>query len=318
MSGETSGGSAETDTDGGNSMWRLYAEYGRDNASKGVVGVLGTVLARSLGLIPAFVLGLAIDAIFLDQRPFSLPLVPSEWIPTGADGQLVFAIGLIVGATVLGAAVTWAQNWGWNAFAQHVQHALRVDTYEAMQGLDMGFFDERQTGELLSVLNNDVNRLESFLNDGISSALRIGSMIVGIGAIMLVINPQLAAVALLPVPVLALFTYVFVKRIRPKYAAMRESVGTLNARLENNVGGMQVIKTETAEDYEAERVEGASQGYFDANWDAITTRIRFFPGLRVISGVGFALTFAVGVFGCFRDRRSASRGRSRRDRSSRS
>ena len=182
----------------------------------------------------------------------------------------------------------------------------------------MGFFDERQTGELLSVLNNDVNRLESFLNDGISSALRIGSMIVGIGAIMLVINPQLAAVALLPVPVLALFTYVFGKRIRPKYAAMRESVGTLNARLENNVGGMQVIKTETAEDYEAERVEGASQGYFDANWDAITTRIRFFPGLRVISGVGFALIFAVGVFGCFRDRRSASRGRSRRDRSSRS
>ena len=97
-------------------MWRLYAEYGRDNASKGVVGVLGTVLAHSLGLIPAFVLGLAIDAIFLDQRPFSLPLVPSEWIPTGADGQLVFAIGLIVGATVLGAAVTWAQNWGLERF----------------------------------------------------------------------------------------------------------------------------------------------------------------------------------------------------------
>jgi ATP-binding cassette subfamily B protein len=286
----------ETDEYSGNSMWRLYAEYGRDNALKGVVGVLGTVFARFLGLIPAFILGLAIDGIFLDQRAFALPFIPAEWIPTTTDGQLVLSIGLIVGATVLGAAVTWTQNWGWNAFAQNVQHALRVDTYEAMQALDMGFFDERQTGELLSILNNDVNQLESFLNDGLSSALRIGSMIIGIGAIMAALNPQLALVALLPVPVLAAFTYLFVRTIRPKYAAMRESVGTLNSRLENNLGGMEVIKTETAESYEAERVEGASQGYFDANWDAITTRIRFFPGLRIISGIGFALTFAVGGF----------------------
>ena len=47
------------------------------------------------------------------------------------------------------------QNWGWNAFAQRVQHALRIDTYDAMQSLEMGFFDDRQTGQLLSVLSND-------------------------------------------------------------------------------------------------------------------------------------------------------------------
>jgi ATP-binding cassette subfamily B protein len=188
VSGALGDDSEEADA-GGNSMWHLYAEYGRDNAFKGVLGMLGTVLARFLGLIPAFVLGLAIDGIFLDQRAFALPLVPGEWVPGTADGQLVLAIGLIVGATVLGAAVSWAQNWGWNAFAQNIQHALRVDTYEAMQALDMGFFDEKQTGELLSILNNDVNQLESFLNGGVSSALRIGSMIVGIGAIMVAMNP---------------------------------------------------------------------------------------------------------------------------------
>ena len=277
-------------------MWRLYAEYGRTNWWRGAVGVLGTVVARILGLVPAFILGLALDAVVYDRRAYRLPFIPTDWIPTTQTGQLWLSVGLIVGSTAIAAGSTWVQNWGWNAFAQRVQHALRIDTYDAMQSLEMGFFDDRQTGQLLSVLSNDVNQLESFLSDGINSALRIGVMVLGIGVIMASLNPQLALVALLPIPVLAVVTYFFVTTIRPKYATMRESVGELNARLENNLGGMAVIKTENAETYESDRVTESSQGYFDANWDAITTRIRFFPGLRIISGLGFALTFAVGTF----------------------
>jgi ATP-binding cassette subfamily B protein len=164
----------------------------------------------------------------------------------------------------------------------------------------MTFFADKQTGEMMSVLSNDVNRLERFLNDGLNSAFRLGVMVVGIAAILLWMNPQLAVVALLPVPVIAVFTYRFVENIQPKYAEVRSTVGQVNSRLENNLGGIQVIKTSNTEGYEADRVEEVSGDYFDANWDAIETRIRFFPGLRVLAGVGFALTFTIGGLWVFR------------------
>ena len=280
----------------GASMWRIYAEYGRDNAGQAVLGTVMALASRATGLLPPLLLGLAIDAVLLSERPFALPLVPTAWLPTTAAGRLWAVVGVLVAATFLGAGASWLQNYGWNRFAQNIQHALRVDAYERMQGLDRAFFDRSRTGEILAVLNNDVNQLESFLTDGVSSALRLVALLVGVGLVMVALNPWLALVSLLAVPVLGVFTALFVRRIQPKYGRMRASVGQLNARLENNVGGIEVIKTEHAEAYEAERVAESSQAYYDANWDAIRTRITFFPGLSVISGLSFALTFALGAF----------------------
>jgi ATP-binding cassette subfamily B protein len=158
----------------------------------------------------------------------------------------------------------------------------------------MGFFADKQTGELMSILSNDVNRLERFLNEGMNGALRLGVMVLGIGGVLFALNWQLALVALLPVPLIAGFTYVFVQLIQPKYATVRSSVGTLNSRLENNLGGISVIKSANTEVYESERVEDVSMEYYDANWDAIRTRITFFPGLRLLAGIGFVITFTVG------------------------
>jgi ATP-binding cassette subfamily B protein len=277
-------------------MWRLYAEYGRGNVRYAVLGAILSAFARVSGLVPALLLGIAIDAILLGSRPFGLPLVPGEWIPASAAGQLWLVVAILVGATVAGSLATYLSNYGWNRFAQNIQHTLRVDAYERMQLLDRAFFDRTRTGEVLSVLNNDVNQLESFLTDGVNNALRIGVLVAGIGVVMFLLNPWLALVSLLAVPVLVVFTAVFVRRVQPKYARTRASVGALNATLENNVSGIEVIKTEHAEEYEAERVRGSSLSYYDANWDAIKTRITFFPALTSISGLGFALTFAVGAF----------------------
>jgi len=119
-------------------------------------------------------------------------------------------------------------------------------------------------------------------------------MVVGIAGILFWYNPQLAVVALLPIPLIAFFTYRFIRTIQPKYAAVRSSVGAVNSRLENNLGGIQVIKTTNTEPYESDRVEDVSGDYLDANWDAIGTRIKFFPGLRLLAGLGFVVTFAVG------------------------
>ncbi|APE96271.1 ABC transporter ATP-binding protein [Halodesulfurarchaeum formicicum] len=287
-----------------NPMRRLFVGYGRAYVPYFLIGVLTSMVARVLDLLPPVLLGIAIDSVFREDVPFDARIpfswLPEAWVPATQTGKFWFTAG-VIGLSFLGAAgFHWTRNWGWNAFAQKIQHDVRTDTYDEMQRLDMGFFADKQTGELMSILSNDVNQLERFLNEGMNSALRMGVMVLAIGGVLFSLNWQLALVALLPVPLIAGFTYIFVGIIQPKYAAVRSSVGTLNSRLENNLGGISVIKSANTEPYESERVEDVSFSYFDANWDAIRTRITFFPALRVLAGIGFVTTFTVGGLWVFR------------------
>jgi ATP-binding cassette subfamily B protein len=276
-----------------NPIWRLYTEYGVARRYA-VLGAVATVIGRALGLVPAFVIGLAVDAIFLAERPYALPLVPEWTVPATGVGQLYLSIAVLLGASVAGAVVSWVEDWSWSVFAQRVQHNLRVDAYERLQGLELAYFTGRRTGDLMSVLNNDVNALETFLEDGLSATLWILATVGGIGLILAGLNLPLTAVTLLPIPVLAAFTLLFTRLIEPRYLSIREEIGELNSRLENNVSGIEVIKSEGAERYEARRVTEASGEYLAANLSAIRVRITYFPGLTLISGIGFAITFLVG------------------------
>ncbi|UWG46486.1 ABC-type multidrug transport system, ATPase and permease component [Halanaeroarchaeum sp. HSR-CO] len=277
-------------------VWSIFARYGRENLHYASLGAINTVVGRAVALIPAFVIGLAVDAIFLDQRSFALPLVPPAWIPGTDVGQVWFAIGVLLIATVVGAVASWFEDWGWNVFAQRIQHHLRVDTYTKLQRQDLAYFTGQRTGELMSILNNDVNALETFLEDGLNAIFWIVATFVGIGAILLSLNAPLALVTLLPVPLLALFTLAFTRIIEPRYLAIRGEIGDLNARLQNNLSGIEVIKTEHASAYERERVAEASAEYLRANLDAVKVQITYFPGLTLIAGVGFAVTFLVGGY----------------------
>ena len=278
-----------------NPMKRLFREYGLQYKSQVLVGVFASIFARLLDLVPPVLLGFAIDAVFRRDKNFEdIWFVPGSLIPSGQQEQLLLTVALIGGAFLFGSGFHWARNWGFNSFAQNIQHDVRTDTYDKMQRLNMDFFADKQTGEMMSILSNDVNRLERFLNDGMNSMFRLTVMVLGIAGILFYLNWQLALIALLPVPVIALFTYMFIQIIQPKYAEVRSTVGKVNSRLENNLCGIKVIKSSNTEEYESERVDDVSQGYFDANWDAITTRIKFFPGLRLLAGVGFVATFLSG------------------------
>ena len=277
-------------------MWRIFTGYGGEFVPEFVVGAVASVLARFLELVPALILARAIDSLFVGDRPFRLPLVPASAVPSGAEGKFWFAVGLTAAVYTLVAGLNWVNSRAWNRFAQHLQHAVRVDTYDVVQRQDMSFFDDKQTGEIMSVLNNDVNQLESFFTNDLNTGIRISVLVVGVAAFTLYLNWQLAIVGMVSIPVLAVASYVFVRKIGPKYGRVRGSVGGLNSRLENNIGGIEVVKTYGRESFERDRVEEASEEYLEANWDAITTRIKFFPSLRVITGFGYVLTFLVGGY----------------------
>ena len=239
-----------------NPMRRLFSAYGSRYRFQVVVGIVTSIFARILDLLPPIMLGVAIDAVFFEEVGYAeaFPIggnLIEPVVPGTTEGQFWLTIGIIAGAFILGSAFHWTRNWGFNSFAQNIQHDVRTDTYDKMQRLNMDFFADKQTGEMMSILSNDVNRLERFLNDGMNSLFRLVVMVFGIGLLLFAYNWQLALVALLPVPLIMTFTYFFIKIIQPKYAEVRSTVGNVNSRLENNLGGIQVIKSSTTEDYES-------------------------------------------------------------------
>ncbi|MEF8854986.1 MAG: ABC transporter transmembrane domain-containing protein, partial [Haloarculaceae archaeon] len=127
-------------------MYRLFVDYGGAYRSAFAVGLVSSVLSRVLDLLPPLLLAVAIDAIFRGEMAFSLWLVPGSWLPTTASAQLWLTSGIVAASFGLGAVFHYTRNWGWNKFAQRVQHDVRTDTYDKMQRLNMDFFADKQTG----------------------------------------------------------------------------------------------------------------------------------------------------------------------------
>lgn len=222
-----------------------------------------------------------------------MPLIPSTVLPADTTTQFWVATGLIAGAFLGASLAHWVRGWGLNRFAQNVQHHVRTDTYDGMRRFELRFFDERQPGELMSILSSDVNSLDQFLHAGLDQATNLLISVGGIAIILVALNSQLAAVSLLPVPVIAVLTYLFVRTIEPRYADARSTLADLFSRLENNLSGILVVKTSNTEDSERTRVEAASRRLYDTSWRAISLAIAFFPAQRALAGAGFVLTFIV-------------------------
>ena len=275
-------------------LLRLFMDYGRGNRRWFLVGILSSTAARFLSLVPPVILGTAIDAIFEQRAPFALPFVPQAWLPDTTTAQFWFAVILMAIAMVGSAVLNFLRQSSLNLFSHRVKHEVRTATYQQMQRLDMGFFNEMQTGELMSILSNDTNRLEQFLDSMMGQAIQLGVLILGTAAILFWMNPSLAVVTLSVIPVAALFTYVFMQLAEERYADVRSSVGDLNSRLENNLSGIQVIKASNTEDYEDERVREHSYQYFRLDWLALRLNFIYRPGLQALTSISFILTFVVG------------------------
>jgi ATP-binding cassette subfamily B protein len=275
---------------------RLFAEYGRPELGWFLVGLVSNVLGRGATLVPPLVFGAAIDGVFAEATAFTLPLVPARFLPDAPIAQLEFSVAVIAAAFLLGAAFTWVWGVSINTFAHRVQHAVRTDTFAKMQSLDMAFFDDKQTGEIMSVLNNDASNLEIFLDNALSNAVQIAVRVVGIAAILVYLNPQLAAVSLTVVPLIGAFTWGFSRLVEPRYRRVRSTVGDLNTRLENSLGGIGLVKSAATEAYETERVTDASRDYYEANMSVLRLSYFYRPGMEALAGLAFAVTFLLGGY----------------------
>jgi len=274
-------------------LWQLFQRYGHGSRRWFVVGILGSIGSRFASLVAPVLLGVAIDSIF-GEEPFDLPLVPQAWLPEETLAQFWFIIALMAVAMIGQAILNFVRMSSLNLFSHRVKHEVRTATYQRMQRLDMEFFNEVQTGELMSILSNDTNRLERFLDNMFGEAIQLSVLIVGISFVLFWFNWQLALITLVVVPVAAVFTYWFMQLAEERYTDIRQSVGDLNSRLENNLNGIQVIKAANTEEYEDERVRDHSYTYFRLDWLALRLNFIYRPGLQALTSISFIVTFIVG------------------------
>ena len=278
-------------------MRRLFAAYGESRYGWFAVGVVANLLAQFASLLPPVVLGAAVNELTGDG--YGLPLVPGAWLPTTDTGAFTLSVVLVAGAFLATAVFTWVYGVAANEFAHGVMHAVRVDCFEKMSRLDMSFFDDKQTGEVMSILSSDTENLEMFLDNALTNSVRLGAMLVGIGLVLFLENAYLAAVTLVVSPVMVGFTYWFMQRAEPLYAARRSSVGKLNTRLENAISGVELTKTTASEPYEVGRVRDSSKRLFDDTMAMLRLSYLYRPGMELLAGVSFTLTFLVGGYWLF-------------------
>jgi ATP-binding cassette subfamily B protein len=255
------------------------------------LAVTNSVINKVLDLAPPFLVGWTVD-VCAGRAP--------GWIAALAGPelahQILFVAILTVVVFVFESLFQWFFQLGFLRLAQDVQHRLRVDAYRAMQDRELEFFEEHRVGRTLSMLNDDVNQLERFLNTGFNEIVQL-VILVGVAVASLVgVSWELALVGMWPIPFLAWGSLRFSKALQPRYAEVRRAVGDVASRLENNIAGILVVKSFTAEEHEAGRVEEESDAYRRANRDAIRVSAAFTPIIRMGVALGFAGGLAYGGF----------------------
>jgi ATP-binding cassette, subfamily B, bacterial len=251
--------------------------------------VVCSILRTLLDLAPPYLIGVAIDVVV--EREASL--LARLGIQNPLTQLLVLSI-LTIAVWGLESLSQYAADKLWQNLAQTLQHELRVDTYNHLQELDLAYFEDRSKGTLLSILNDDINQLERFLNFGAKFLIDFFTRVSAIGITFMLLAPGIAWLAMVPIPFILWGTFAFQSRLAPRYDAVRDQAGLISDRLANNLSGIATIKSFTAEAYESERVYAESAAYRRSNGRAIAISVAFQPLLRVFILSGFVITLYFG------------------------
>ncbi|MEX2473433.1 MAG: ABC transporter ATP-binding protein [Gemmatimonadota bacterium] len=248
-----------------------------------------SVLNKIFDLGPPVLIGAAVDVIVQREASFLTRFgVVEVW------DQLLLLSGITFVVWLLESVFQYAYAILWRNLAQTVEHDLRVDAYRHLQDLELAYYEERSSGGLMSVLSDDINQLERFLDIGANELLQLATTILVIGGAFFLLAPSVAWMAMAPMPLIVWGSIRFQKVLMPYYAEVRERVADLNARLANNLGGITTIKAYTAELYEVGQVARESEAYKDANRKAIRVSAAFVPLIRVVILFGFTATLLYG------------------------
>jgi ATP-binding cassette, subfamily B, bacterial len=269
-------------------LQRLLA-YGQQYRSQTWQAAIASVFNKLCDVAPEILIGMAVDVVVKKQDSFV-----STWGIRNVEQQLFILTIITVVVWVLESLSQYVYTNLWRNLSQKIQHNLRLDAYGHIQQLELAYFENQSTGNLMAILGDDINQLERFLDVGANEIIQVLTNVLVIGGVFFVLAPSIAWWSMVPIPIIIIGSIWFQKFLAPYYANVRDKVGLLNSRLANNLGGMTTIKSFTAEAYELDRVRYDSEAYQQSNRRAIAISAAFVPLIRMAVLFSFTMTLLSG------------------------
>ena len=273
-------------------LWSRYGAY----RSRFVGAVVASTINKVADIVPELLIGAAVDVVVRGDASFVGEALGVE----SRYAQLAWLAVINAVVWIVESLSEYVASVLWRGLAQGVEHDLRVEAYDHVQHLDLGWHESRPAGATLATLNDDVNQLERFLDVGAPAILQTTLNVLLVGAVFAAASGQLLVLAFLPIPLIVVGSLVFQRRLAPLYDRVRVAVSDLSSTLSANIAGISTIKAFTAEDRERDRVAAVSQAYREANTAAIRSSAAFVPLVRLAILVGFTCTLLLGGWATLR------------------
>lgn len=253
------------------------------------LGIGSNIMIALIQLIPGLIIGKGITDRVIDPQ-HRLGLAYSERVRE----LVMFAVVLLI-AHGLSALFIYTRSYVMHVLGERVILDIRKQVYARLQALSVSYFDSRQTGEIMSRITNDSEVVEEFINHAADTVISDVIKLIAMCAVMFWISTKLALIALAPVPFLFILAFRFSRRVRRNYRSVRERLADINAKVQENISGIRVIKAFAREDHEYRNFETNVENYYNIRCKVIAMWTKFFPSVDMLVRTGNAAVWIVGA-----------------------
>ncbi len=220
--------------------------------------------------------------------------------------HLLMLTWLLLGIFILRAVFRFFANRIAHKGAWHIVESVRVKVYAKMQTFTADYFSKAQTGDLMSRVVNDTAMFEMLyahiLPEGASAILTFG----GVMTILFIMNAKLALLTCIPIPIIIILSYTFMKYIRPYFRNAQNSLGGLNARLHDSFAGIQEVRAFGQEKRQEKKVREKAADYTYHILKSLFKASYFMPSIELLTAIGSVIVMGVGGYLAYRNQISIS------------
>jgi len=256
---------------------------------KSLYRVIGYLRRYKVSLVLTIVSMLALVGIQLIAPQLIRTMVSTVTDPDAGPG----ALGLVARLALLTLAVyavraflRFVRSYSAHVAAWHVVGDIRHDVYRHLQRLSLRFYEDKQTGQLMSRTVNDSELLEQLVAHAVPDVLVNILMLAGVTAVLVSMSWQLALLSMIPIPFIVLGMRGFAKYVRPAFRRRQVELGELNAALNDNISGIREIQAFTREDTESERIWERIVRHRDSLLHALKLMAVFHPSVEFAASLG--------------------------------
>ncbi len=226
-------------------------------------------------------------------------------VEAGVDEAGLHTISLFTAALValylLRVLFRFLSNYLAHKAAWYLVGDLRTRTYDKLEHMHLGYFHDKQTGDLMSRIVNDTRDFELLYAHMIPETITNLVTFTGVLVVLLTINWKLALITCAPIPLIFASGIIFSKKVRPFFRISQKKMGELNGKLQDNLSGIHEIQSFGREEYETERVNEQNFEHIRAMLQALKISAVFHPSVEFISSLGTILVVGFGGYLAYRE-----------------